>query len=308
MIKSLLFGYGLDSEQADLVITPKNYKRCRRQWNSQLKQMAPEKKLELVKGYLDECVWVGILEEFELSLKLLCYQMSWPPIGATEKLNRHPKEPQISEQAKILAQQMNNLDYLLYDHVKASFEGKIKSMFQALNCKAKQHEDLSYLIDTNYQQHSLKHNSQPSAEQVEYSFSMPLFGKNWHSREWSETEEAYFRWTGPERVTTIDFWLKPDDYQVAIEFINFAGADLLKKAVIQVNGSSVACDVKVDGRMGVILFLCKQSCIQHNGLLRLELISGQLRTHKSVFNSNDNRRVGFAMKSITIQQQEHAES
>jgi len=307
LVKSLSFGLGFVAIQKDLVMTPETYKLYRKQLNQEIKEMTSAQKLEFVKNYIDSCFWVGILEDFERSLMLLSYQMSWPVIGSTEKLNSHPNKPEISEQAVALVKQINSLDYELYEYAKASFQGKFKTLLEENNINEND-KKFRELVDKKYQKNQFEHNQTSMPEHIIYDFSKPLFGQNWHNREWIEAESVYFRWTGPEVATSIDFWLKPQDYAVSLSFANLSDYELLNNLEIRVNDSVVDWNVKNDGRMGVIYFLCKASYCQQNGLLRIQMITGNLPTHDSVFNSHDGRKVGFAMKSITIQKQEHVDS
>ncbi len=304
LFKSLALGAGIPLDGADLVVTAENYRSHKRQWNKAVKGMDSEEKISLAKAYLDGCFWVGFLEQFELSLMLLCQQMSWPVIGVTEKLNKHPEPPEISELAKSLVQKMNGIDYQLYNHAKRTFDQKAEVLSAEVNSHNAAQYSMADWLDENYQKNHLKQTSGVLAEAINYDFSMPLLGQNWHQREWLEIEGIYFRWTGPEAITSIDFWLSAGDYAVCIEFINVSDVKLLKQLGVAVNGHAVKVSVSNNGNVGGIMFGCKKEHCQANGLLRIQMTTGPLSSHDAVFNSGDSRKVGFAVKSITINRQE----
>lgn len=298
MLKSLSFGMGLDNSEADLSVTPENYKQCRKKWNIERKKMPSHQLLEIVKVYLDQCFWVGVLENFELSLKLLSLQMSWPLIGPTEKLNKHSKIPKISQRAENIVREMNQLDYELYDYAKNIFEKKISKIFDNSNNKS-----INQLIDSRYQE-SKSMGRLRSFQSINYDFSMPLFGQNWHRREWDEASQKYFRWTGPEPEFSVDFWLNSHNYQVCFKFINVGTLHLIENLIVTVNNHKVDYSYELNGRAGWIKFICEKYMVQSNGLMRIKMDMNSIGTHHDEFNSNDSRKVGLAMQFIKITKSE----
>lgn len=297
LLKSLCFGSSMLNLDQKLVITPENFKAQRKLLNKDAKQMSAEQVYAMVKTYIDSCYWVGLLEDFERSLMLLCHKMAVPFIGATQKLNTHPHEPLITEKAANIINELNQLDNELYAYARFKFEKEFEKAFSHLLADA---DSIKSTIDKKYQKQHFQRIGGELNEQVDYQFSMPLIGENWHNREWSESESAYFRWTGPVKTTSIDFWLKPNNYLIELNYINIANQGILEELEMSINGMSVEYRKEGVGSSGMLIINCKKSNFRPNGLMRLVMKTKRLKTHHENFNSHDNRRVGFAVKSIKI--------
>ncbi len=300
LLKSLAIAYKLKEYVPGMAVNPENYKAFRKTWNWTRKTLPETKLLESVKNYLADSFWVGVLEDFEASLLMLCHKMAWPPIGPTAKLNSHNKPKDISEEAIELVAQLNPLDSELYAFAVASFQQQLQAFCAQLELDTFDAKAVNQLVDAHYQRQYLKaHNLQPT-DGIDYNFSMVLLGQNWHRREQCIETDQHFRWTGPEKDSVIDFWLLPQRYLVRITYINVIDDQLFDHLGIMVNDHAVDWSVNKQGNGGMIEFITEKGMTKEQGLFRLTLKTLELPSHDSVFNSKDNRKVGIAIKQIEV--------
>ncbi len=77
--------------------------------------------------------------------------------------------------------------------------------------------------------------------------------------------------------------------------------EFLKEIKVTINNSEVDIVNKGQGKSRQLVFECHRSLIKNNGLLRLGFNYQGNDSHKVYFSSDDNRRVGFALSSVSIQ-------
>ncbi|MGJ8664161.1 MAG: hypothetical protein ACSHWU_10930 [Marinicella sp.] len=300
LIKSLSFGLGLEQKTTQFEVNAGNYRASRTEWNGHRKSLSSQELLQKMKAYLDDCLWFGLQEEFELSLNLLCDKMSWPPIGHTSKLNINHNTQSISETALQQLKELNPLDFEFYDYAKIKFDQQVDAFVTKLGAAEPTPENMDRLIDENYQLHQQKILSHQLAKGIEYEFSQVLLGCNWHRREWNPKHDLYFRWTGPAKETAIDFWLQPTTYQIKIYFINIIDLKLFETLSIRINDVVIDWSVSELKSIGIIEFSCHEGLVKENGLLRISMTTEELISHDRVFNSKDKRKVGLAINKIEI--------
>ena len=302
LLMSLSFGLDLDQESCptDLVVNDQNYRKFRKRWNQSRKTLADNEHLAMVKDDLSEFFWVGLQEQLDQALLLLCYQMAWSPVGPTTRLNQHAQQHQISARATDLVNQLNPIDSQLYAWAKQRFEARWQQFCEAANLDPNDLSGIESYVDQYYQRQHLKQHETELNHGVKYRFNQPLLGQNWHRRESIDQSQETFRWTGPTRTTQIDFWLKPQAYVVAISYLNVAGAELLDDLEIAVNGHPVDWTHQPKGAGGVIQFNTEIGMTREHGLFRLTMVTEELRTHAAVFASTDNRKVGLAIQQIEV--------
>ncbi len=223
----------------------------------------------MVKAYIDSLYWIGVLEDFDRSLMLLNHKMTLPFVGDTEKLNKHPHNPQITEKAARIVNEINQFDNEIYAYGKSKFENEFNQTFrQQLNANDDT-QNIIDAIDERYQKHHSIRTVDELPERIEFQFTMPLIGQNWHNREWNQSELQCFRWTGPGKKTTIDFWVNPNDYLIEINYLNIVDQNLLEDLLISINESNVKWKNHSDGCSGKLIVFCRKTNCCSNGLLRL---------------------------------------
>lgn len=304
LIKSLTFGMGADAKEHVKVINSDNYKATKRAWNQVRKQMPGTDLLDLATRYLEDCFWFGLVADFEWSVLMLCQQMAWPPVGPTSKLNRHHEATEISAEAKAIVHQKNPLDVAFYDCAKMLFEQRksrfLQSVGMANSAVIADDKRLLESVDRHYRQNHVNASHANFPDHLEYDFSLPLLGQNWHRREWSEAHHAYFRWTGPETASVIDFWVKGQHLHMQLDFINAVSEVPWSDLLITVNDHAVQWQLQRDGNQGTIQWTVEPSMTNKEGLLRLKIMNQAMARHQDVFHSTDRRRVCLAVTKITM--------
>ena len=127
------------------------------------------------------------------------------------------------------------------------------------------------------------------------TFDQKMTGAQWHRRELLEEDGSFFRWTGPEPVSTIDLWVKPSDCQLQFRVINALSSEDLDQLKINVNGKPIEWYSDDEGVVRVIAANVPKSHIKPNGLARGELTLPRTQSHKEAFGSDDERLVGLAV-------------
>lgn len=301
MVHNLTFGLNHDPAVKELHLTNQTFPEFRKKMNAGQKALTNKSRLQLAQSFLDQCLWFGVLENFDDSMRLLCYKMAWPPLRKSQKLNINKIKPVISDEARTQVAERNQLDNQLYQHAVQQFEEQCREMRTALGANEQTSaEELDDLIDRHYQQNHLSRYRKGCSDGVDYEFSEILLGGQWHRREWNAFDKSYFRWTGPGEQSFIDFWLQRKDYQISISVVDAISTDLLNQLVIEVNDQAVSVAHQGTGKSRTITCHCPAAMIQDNGLLRLQFKSTGLAVHKQHFSSDDSRVVGFAVDRVTI--------
>ena len=142
------------------------------------------------------------------------------------------------------------------------------------------------------------HYEKPLQDLIKYDFGDVLLGSQWHRRELKQPEDEYFRWTGPETQSCIDFWLIPQDYQISMRIINAISTAILDDLTIELNGHELSWTTVDQGVVRVLNLSCQKNMIAENGLARLTLNNKQVMSHREAFESDDERLVGIAVHWI----------
>lgn len=301
LIHNYCYGYGVDKDSIDFPINEATFPCLRKKFNQGMKQLSDEEKLELSKQFLDQCKWVGILEQFEHAVRLLSFKMTWPPMGGSQKLNTHKKAPEISEQAYEVAMKLNKNDMLLYQQAKEKFSTELHEMYKSLGVSVNDSSELlDHAIDRHYQENHLKVSNTKLLQEVDFDCSHTLLGSQWHRREWSEVDKKYFRWSGPGLNASIDFWLQPAKYEVSVKLVDSVNVQSIDELKMSANGHKVDIKKKGRGQSGTLFFEVNKGHFTNKGLLRMVFHCVEVKAHSDVFGFDDSRLVGVAMSGITI--------
>ena len=170
--------------------------------------LTDEHRLKRAQNFIHHSRWFGLLERFDESLQLLCFEMHWPPMGETQKLNTFKKTKQLTPEEQQLIKQLNPQDNALYAYAAQVVEQRLMDMHQQLKPhQTHASQTINELLDISYQQHQSELISQALPNGLRYTFEQVLLGSQWHRREVMQPENEYFRWTGPASKAGIDFWL-----------------------------------------------------------------------------------------------------
>ncbi|MCW8869730.1 MAG: hypothetical protein OQK49_03420 [Proteobacteria bacterium] len=299
MVRYLSFDFDEDPSAQEVFLSPQTITDLQPLLSENSPTLNDEQRYQRAKNWLDQAQWYGVLDRFDDAIRLLCYRMKWPPIGENQKLNKHKKRPVISDLARKRVLGNNQEDSRLYDYAQQQFESNYRAMLHALGLKElSSGDEIDAALDVSYQRHHARRNE--LLEAVNFDCGQILLGQNWHRREWVETEQFYFRWSGPGVVCSLDFWLVAQDYRVEINIINALSDTFLDDLTVQINGRTVAWTSGDKGVVRTLRVNCPIEAIKDNGLLRLSFKCPHVLSHAQAFGSDDHRRVGFALKNIVI--------
>lgn len=299
MVRYLSFDFKKDPSAQEVFLSPQSIKDLQPLLAGNNQPLSEEQRFQRAKKWLDEALWFGVLDRFNDAIRLLCYRMQWPAIGENQKLNRHKKRPVVSDLARQRVLQNNQEDSRLYNYAQQQFETEYRAMLHALSLnELSSSDEIDAALDVRYQHHfSQKVNLN---DKIEFNCDQVLRGQNWHRREWIETEQSYFRWSGPGEISSLDFWLEHNDYQIEINIINALSEKFLDNLLIQINGNALHWTSDDIGVVRTLRMKASKNVIKDNGLVRLSFICPDVMSHAQAFDSDDQRLVGFALKNIVI--------
>jgi hypothetical protein len=185
---------------------------------------------------LNHFAFAGLVERFQDSLFLLSYIFGWRPIVNNRSENVTQNTPSIPESTLQLIQENTRFDQLIYQHAQQIFSDRFSQMLTSLP----QGKSLEDQLESHYLQRYQELNITPSST-CRYDFSQALRGSGWQRREYP-TEGLIYRWTGPDRVSTLDLAIAPaPDLTVEFRVIcaNFTAVDILNSLTLTINGIPV---------------------------------------------------------------------
>jgi hypothetical protein len=191
------------------------------------KKVSRDKLLEDAKTRLSEFEFVGISERFEDSMFLLFFTFGWRPIHNIWKLNVASKTIRKTELSKKTLDRIldsNQLDLKLYEFGKEIFEDRFNKMMEYLNnqyyeskySKFSSQKSLLLMLEKHYEK-QITDSQLTQVEKIDYDFQQKMFGSGWYFREIIPEIQMAYRWTGPEKISTIDFPLITN-HDIIIQF------------------------------------------------------------------------------------------
>jgi len=295
MVRNISFDFKQDPAAQEVFLSAETIEHLQSLVQKSKQNISEEKRLKRAIRFIEKSRWFGLLEHFDVSMQLLCFEMGWPPIGPTQKLNTFDHKPVLSDSTSGQLEAINQQDFKLYRVAEKLFQIRLQAMKTELELlRSHDRESIDDLLDVNYQrlkQRELLHS-------VKYDFSQILLGNQWHRRELMEPEAEYFRWTGPEAKSTVDFWLKPNDYQITIRIINAISIEVLDGLKVKLNDHELVWRTVDSDVVRVLEMHCAEAMIAANGLARLSFDTQAVMSHQSAFNSDDQRLVGVAVHWI----------
>lgn len=299
MVRYLSFDFKQDPSAQEVFLSPQTIEDLQPLLSGNSPFLNDEQRYQRAKTWLDEALWFGVLHRFDDTMRLLSYRMYWPPMGASQKLNKHAKRPVISDLARQRVLENNHYDSQLYDYAQQQFADQYRAMLNTLHLdELSSEKTIDAALDQRYQRYYSRQSK--LVEAVEYDCGQKLLGQNWHRREWIEADKAFFRWSGPTTRASLDFWVKPHNYKITLHIINALSESLLDGLKIFINDQAVDWSSNDSGVVRTIQLNCPKALVQDNGLLRIGFKCSQVMSHAEAFGSNDQRQVGFALKKIII--------
>ncbi len=295
MIRNISFDFKEDPAAQEVFLSEETIEYLQSVMSQSRSSLNDDDRLNRAKEFLCSCRWFGLQEAFDRSMQLLCFEMHWPPIGPSPKLNVVDQKSTITDDEIDTLKQVNQQDMSFYQFAQQIFEKRYAEMERALeDLRSNREQSIDELIDLSYQNHcqlELK-------TYIRYGFDEVLLGSQWHRREMMQPEKQFFRWTGPGTNSTLDFWLKPQVYEIKIRIINAISIDMLNGLVIKLNGQTLKWQKEGQDVVRVLTMHCSADSIQKNGLARISLHTQGVETHALAFNSDDQRLVGIAVHWI----------
>lgn len=299
MVRYLSFDFRDDPSAQEVFLSPQTVEDLQPLLSGKSQPLMDEQRYQRAKNWLDQALWYGVLDRFDDAMRLLCYRMKWPPMGDSQKLNKHPKRPVISDLARQRVLDNNREDCQLYGYAQKNFATQYRAMLHTLGLnELSSGDEIDAALNVRYQRHFAQKVN--LSDHIDFNCSQILRGQNWHRREWIETEQSYFRWSGPGEVSSLDFWLEAYDYSINVLIINALSNSFLDDLTIQINNHTVDWTSHDDGVVRTLHLKCSKNMIHDNGLMRLNFISPVTISHAEAFDSDDQRPVGFALKNIVI--------
>ena len=204
---------------------------------------------EKAKGKLLECVFFGLVEKYEESLFLLHYTFGWKPIRDETRLNVDPKKTsadEITTEARELLTKRTEADRKLYEFAKDLFEYRYNLMiknlknefFESKYQEMDEKDAICDMLEKHYQTHYKEWNTKVSS--IDYKFNDPPHGIGWNITEKIKTGNHFFRWTGPENYSTIDFPIETNsDLKIQFHVLMWMSEEILDSLKLFVNGTQI---------------------------------------------------------------------
>jgi len=301
MVHNLVFGHGYDVSVKDMSVSDATFAEFRKKMNRGQVKLNNEDRLKIAIEFLQQSLWFGILEQYDDAVRLLCYKMSWPPQGVSQRLNVNKVKPVITDKAREIALSINKMDSELYQLALKTFKREFAQMKASLGASDDtEAEQLDKLIDLSYQRTYVSKYNYKLTDYVRYDCAEILLGGQWHRREWNALDKSYFRWSGPSQTSYLDFWVISADYLIEVKITNAISTEFIDHIKVDINGHLKQVVHKGHGKSRVLQIQCKATDVMPHGLLRINFHSQDLQPHKTHFNSDDNRVVGFALGSVEI--------
>ena len=230
---------------------PEWYDISRFKWDAEIPTPSEEMLLTLARKRLEACLFIGLQERFEDSLRLLFFRLNLrrPPFMTNYNVaHKRSKVSELSQDVRDRLYELNNLDLQLYAYGRSLFESRFAAMCSHLDVMFPG-KSIDDQLDLYYDQHHA-HQETWILAPARYTFDQPLVGTNWYQRE--AFHGNYVRWTGPGNTATIEYPLiSEQDLCVEILSIGTILPEMVEKFSFQVNDIDIPLE-RSEGFPGVI--------------------------------------------------------
>ncbi len=204
--------------------------------NASACEQIPADSLQIAKERLEQFAFVGLMERFRESADLLCYTFGWRHCGPVPELNVSPPDRLRREDIPgSTLDQVRNLtqwDAELYQFAQQLFKVRLNQMMADLLEKHAEH----HYVQTHVAR----------VRSVDFRFEEMIAGQGWYQQEFAP-HHGYYRWTGPETCSTLDFPLTSDtDMLVQFRVIAVLAPDILEGVGLRVNDRPIALQSRTD--------------------------------------------------------------
>ena len=222
--------------------------------------------LQMAKEELSHFAFFGLLEEFKKSIQLICYTFGWHPSVPFYTLNAAPHRPhsqQLSSGALKAIKTNMAYDIELYQFAKTLFFKRYTRMVEELFAE---NGPITGAMEHRFDQLSSKHivkrlkanydnqfkDIQPS-DKLTIQFQQAINGSGWYPPK-TDVAGRTFRWTGPNKNSTLDIPLTAnEDLTVQFRIIKAMSFEILKSLALMINGHPVELSLSI-GQNSVSIF------------------------------------------------------
>ena len=253
--------------------------------------IATDEIFERAKQTLDSMLFVGIQEQFQESVNLLCRVLGWPSYRDDWKVNVTPgKTEEIPENIIAEIKERNAYDYALYDYAKQLFETRLKEIAgdQSIMKEADRFYDVTFKEQF------------PPTDHVTYDFRYTPVGSNWHESHRNK-EGVVHRHMGPENRSFVDLPLCSDkDMMLSFDVLGSISKDMLSSLQVSVNGTSIQYQRKPrQPGFTYVGRIDKETLAKSPGRARVTFTVDHTVSGKSLGINEDTRLVGPAFSNLS---------
>ncbi|MCB0207983.1 MAG: sulfotransferase family 2 domain-containing protein [Anaerolineae bacterium] len=274
----------------------------------------PDHLLTIAKQRLLSTTFFGLTERFQDSMFLLSFTFGLPLQVAYKKLNVAPSRPRQRDLQPETIQQIraeNQLDLQLYTYAQQLFQNRYETMQHDLLARYGQPEHAHLTLPLS--QHTLvdlleKHylwryrrRTNPT-QNINYRFDQAIPGRGWHLPEYHPKFGPY-RWSGPQRYSTVDFVLDDNaDLYITLSIAAAVSQEVLESLKLLVNEQPIglAMEQKDDSSYnfrGVI----PKAVISRHPVCRLVFeVAKTIAPSQLDAAHDDDRRLGVAVCGLKI--------
>lgn len=277
-------------------------------------EIEPEQLLAEAKYRLSNMAFFGLTERFQDSLFLMAFTFGLPPLVDYQKLNVAPSRPRQDNLPPETVQQIrdeNQLDLQLYAYAQQLFQQRYETMQRELLARYGQpiHAQLPLplpqrilvdLLEQHYQWR-LRQRTRPT-QSINYRFDQAIPGRGWHLPE-QHPELGPYRWSGPQKRSTLDFVLSDDrDLRITFSVMAAASQAVLDSLALTANEHPICLTVTRE-QNGCHAFsgIIPKEAIRCRHVCHFEFEVAEVITPNQLDpNSSDSRQLGIAMNWLKI--------
>lgn len=232
---------------------------------------------------IKDFTFIGMQDQFEKSLWLLCYQYGWKPPKKIPKLNTSEDKEiraNLSEEEVLYLKRVLSLDYKLYNIAKKLFNKKVKGLtYKKVLRKYQKNMNSNYKI-TDY------------SENLNAKIK---FQDGWYQ------EEKNCRWSGPECWSEIDFCTNgQEDVLVSLVFDKYLVKKTIEKLEIYINEKKVEYLITGEEKNIYQIIISKKKLRKNKGITSLQFEIPKTMSTQETGMGQETRKIGIPLIKITI--------
>jgi len=176
---------------------------------------------------LHEYDLIGITENFNSTIKELCYKNKWCPPNKLVKLNSNKSIEKINIETKNLIKEINSQDIELYEEALQIHSNQITNHQYSLDFFEKNFaENRTRILTPQYKNNTYL-----------FNFNMPIIASGFHFRDAPNSEECAV-WTGPSLESSIFFPVVPEcDINILLYIKGYSNINIKDSIKIEIEGA-----------------------------------------------------------------------